>query len=260
MQNMTHHMPSNITYTRNQNQSLRKGEFKLRRVPSSDASAHISTFHAKDPISALTHFIGFLMAIAATPLLLIRGSHCHLDTAGMVSLSIFMLSMILLYGASASYHAFQLDETSNHRLKRLDHMSIFVLIAGSYTPVCLIVLPGNSGLRLLITVWAVAIVGIFFKFFWVGCPKWVSSVIYIGVGWLCLSEFPAILSILPKSGFLWLLSGGLFYTVGGVIYALKLNIIPKNEKGFGNHELFHLFVMAGSFCHYMFAFSSLCTL
>lgn len=253
MQN-THNLTHNMSYR------LRPSAGKSGKALPEAKLPEIHPFQAKDPISALTHFIGFLMAILATPLLLIRGSHCGLNLTGLISLGIFMISMILLYGASASYHAFQLDEVRNRRLKRLDHMSIFVLIAGSYTPVCLIVLPMKSGLPLLITVWSVALVGILFKYFWVGCPKWVSSVIYIGMGWLCISQLPTIISILPKSGFLWLLSGGLLYTVGGVIYALKLNIIPKNRIGFGNHDLFHLFVMAGSFCHYMLAFTALCTL
>ncbi len=223
-------------------------------------------FHAKDPISALTHFVGFLMAIIATPILLIHASDLGDSLTSMVSFGIFMMSMILLYGASASYHTFELSDTANKRLKRLDHMSIFVLIAGSYTPVCLIALPGSSGTHLLIAVWTVAAVGLLFKFFWVTCPKWVSSVIYIGMGWLCISVLPTLIRELPVGGFAWLLAGGLLYTIGGVIYALKLSIIPKmiegigSLEGFGNHELFHLFVMGGSFCHYMFAYTSLCHL
>lgn len=217
-------------------------------------------FCAKDPISALTHFIGFLLAIAATPVLLIRASSLGDSLSSMVSFGVFMMSMILLYGASASYHTFQLSDAANKRLKRLDHMSIFVLIAGSYTPVCLIALPASSGTHLLIAVWAVAAVGLLFKFFWVTCPKWVSSVIYIGMGWLCISVLPTLIQVLPAGGFAWLLAGGLLYTIGGVIYALKLPIIPKSLEGFGNHELFHLFVMGGSFCHYMFAYTALCLL
>ena len=217
-------------------------------------------FHAKDPISALTHFVGFLMAIIATPILLIHASGLGDSLTSMVSFGVFMMSMILLYGASASYHTFELSDTANKRLKRLDHMSIFVLIAGSYTPVCLIALPTSPGMHLLIAVWAVAAVGLLFKFFWVTCPKWVSSVIYIGMGWLCISVLPTLIRELPAGGFAWLLAGGLLYTIGGVIYALKLSIIPKSIKGFGNHDLFHLFVMGGSFCHYMFAYTSLCLL
>lgn len=222
------------------------------------AISPLPEFRAKDPISALTHFIGFLMAIGATPLLLIHGASLGDSSRSLLALGVFMLSMILLYGASASYHAFNLSDAQNHRLKCLDHMSIFVLIAGSYTPVCLIALPGAKGVHLLTMVWAVAAAGILFKFFWVGCPKWVSSVIYIGMGWLCLSVLPEIYHNLSTAGFLWLFAGGLLYTAGGVIYALKLPMIPKNDKGFGNHELFHLFVMAGSFCHYMMAYTALC--
>lgn len=238
---------------------MQKLSYSTNSVPgSSETSKDRPVFRAKDPISSLTHFIGFLMAIVATPLLLIHGAFGGAPLRALISMGVFMLSMVLLYGASASYHAFNLDEVRNHRLKCLDHMSIFVLIAGSYTPVCLIAIPGKAGTRLLIAVWIVAALGMLFKFFWVTCPKWVSSVMYIGMGWLCISVLPTIYANLSSAGFLWLLAGGLFYTVGGVIYALKLKIIPANSIGFGNHELFHLFVMAGSFCHYMLAYLVLC--
>lgn len=207
------------------------------------------TFIVKDRISALTHFIGFLAALAGMPLLLMKAAAHHADA--MPALSIFMGSMILLYGASASYHAFNINPKANLILKRIDHCNIFLLIAGSYTPICVMALPPEKGAGLLLFIWSAAFLGIIFKLFFVTCPKWVSSVLYIAMGWACVSYIP-LLARSMQGGFLWLLAGGIFYTVGGVIYAMRLNLFKKFARfGFGNHELFHLFVMAGSLCHYL---------
>ena len=212
-------------------------------------------FKLKDPGSAITHFIGMMMAMfAATPLIL-RAMRAP-DTVHVISLSIFIVSMILLYAASTTYHTFDLSERTNKILKKLDHCMIFVLIAGSYTPICLIVLHGRTGLMLLALVWSIAILGIIFKLCWVTCPKWVSSVLYIAMGWVCVLAFTQILNSLPAAAFNWLLAGGIIYTVGGIIYALKLPIFNMKHKDFGSHEIFHLFVMGGSICHFvvMYAF------
>ena len=189
-------------------------------------------FRVKDPGSAATHFIGFVAAVLMTPVLLVHAAGNGADFMTMIGMSVFMISMILLYGASTSYHSFDISEKANLRLKRLDHMMIFVLIAGSYTPVCLTVLRGSIGMRLLAIVWGLAIVGMIFKLLWVTCPKWVSSV---------------------------LLAGGLFYTVGGVIYAMKFPVFHNRFRYFGCHELFHVFVMAGSLCHFVVMYAYLCS-
>ena len=133
---------------------------------------------------------------------------------------------------------------------------ISVLIAGSYTTVCLLVVKGTRGITLLCIVWAFAIAGILIKAFWVFCPKWISSVLYIGMGWTCVLAFSQILNNMSSAAFAWLLTGGIIYTVGGVIYALKLPIFNSRHKNFGSHEIFHLFVMGGSMCHFvvMYAF------
>jgi hemolysin III len=210
-------------------------------------------FKLKDPGSAITHFIGMMMAMfAATPLIL-RAMRAP-DTVHVISLSIFIVSMILLYAASTTYHTFDLSERTNKILKKLDHCMIFVLIAGSYTPICLIVLHGRTGFMLLALVWSIAILGIIFKLCWVTCPKWVSSVLYIAMGWVCVLAFTQILNSLPAAAFNWLLAGGIIYTVGGIIYALKLPIFNAHHKYFGSHEIFHLFVMAGSICHFIMMF------
>lgn len=207
----------------------------------------------REPGSAITHFIAMMMAVfAAIPLLVKAGI-----TSGernLTAMAIFMGSMILLYGASATYHSVDLSGNRLRIFRKIDHMMIFVLIAGSYTPVCLIVLGGQLGYTLLITVWSIALVGILIKAFWITCPKWFSSIIYIAMGWVCLFVFGTLLDTLPTAAFIWLLAGGIIYTVGGVIYALKLPIFNSKHKEFGSHELFHLFVMGGSICHFIFMY------
>ncbi|WP_373218558.1 hemolysin III family protein [Ruminococcus sp. 5_1_39BFAA] len=204
----------------------------------------------KDPGSAITHGIALLLAIAGAAPLLIRAAGWT-DSLHIAALSIFILTMILLYAASTIYHSVDSTEKVNRRLKKIDHMMIFVMIAGSYTPVCLIVLHSRTGYALCALVWITAILGITFKAFWVTCPKWVSSVLYIGMGWLCVLAFVPIVRALPKAGFGWLLAGGIIYTIGGIIYALKLPIFNSKHKNFGSHEIFHIFVMLGSLCHFI---------
>lgn len=133
-------------------------------------------------------------------------------------------------------------------------MMIFIMIAGSYTPVCLLVLDKYTGSRMLSAVWGVALLGILIKALWITCPKWFSSILYIGMGWICISAIKPIIHTLSLSAFMWLLAGGLLYTVGGVIYALKLKVFNEKHAGFGSHEIFHLFIMAGSFCHFIFMY------
>ena len=139
----------------------------------------------------------------------------------------------------------------NRRLKKFDHMMISVLIAGSYTPICLIALHGRTGIALCALVWAAAIGGILVKAFWINCPKWFSSVLYIAMGWLCVLAFHPLFLALSRPAFGWLLAGGIIYTVGGVIYSLKMPVFNAKHKKFGTHEIFHLFVMGGSFCHFV---------
>ncbi len=207
----------------------------------------------REPGSAITHFIGMMMAVfAAVPLLVKAGVRS--GSLNFTSMAVFMTSMILLYGASAAYHSVNLSGRPLTVFRKLDHMMIFVLIAGSYTPVCLIVLGGSAGYTLLALVWGIALAGMLVKACWITCPKWFSSVIYIAMGWVCLLVFGQLLSTLPTAAFLWLLAGGLIYTAGGIIYALKLPLFNSRHKGFGSHEVFHLFVMAGSICHFIFMY------
>ncbi len=207
----------------------------------------------REPGSAITHFIGMMMAVfGAVPLLVKAGV-----TSGplnFASMTVFMASMVLLYGCSAAYHSVNLSGKALTFFRKLDHMMIFVLIAGSYTPVCLIVLGGRSGFTLLALVWGIALAGMAVKACWITCPKWFSSMIYIAMGWVCLPVFGRLLSSLPAAAFFWLLAGGLIYTAGGIVYALKLPLFDSRHRFFGSHEIFHLFVMAGSACHFIFMY------
>lgn len=206
--------------------------------------------HLKDKWSAITHFISMLMAIFAGIPLLIKAAQ-EPSKVYVVSLSIYVLSMVLLYFASTIYHSLDISERVNRNLRKFDHMMIFVLIAGTYTPVCLIALKGTMGIVLLSIVWGIAILGIVVKALWINCPKWFSSVLYIGMGWTCVIAFTKLLAALTPAAFGWLLAGGLIYTVGGVIYALKLPLFNKKHQSFGSHEIFHLFVTGGSVCHFI---------
>jgi hemolysin III len=204
----------------------------------------------KDPGSAITHFIGTLMAaFAATPLLIKAAQQP--SSIHIISLSVFIISLILLYVASTVYHTFGQTTKVHRRLKKFDHMAIYVLIAGTYTPICVIALGGRSGFTLLAIVWGLALLGIIVTGFWVHCPKWFSSVVYIAMGWTCVLAFTQLINSLPNAAFAWLLAGGIIYTIGGVIYALKLPIFNNKHKYFGSHEIFHLFVMGGSLCHFI---------
>ena len=194
-----------------------------------------------------------LLALCAAVPLLVRAA-VHSGVKSLTAMTVFMISMVLLYAASTIYHSVNCSGRILRILRKMDHMMIFILIAGTYTPVCLLTLPKPSGLMLLAAVWGIALVGIFIKGFWITCPKWFSSVLYIAMGWSCLSVLGQLFSLLPLHAFLWLLAGGLIYTAGGIIYALRLPLFDARHPMFGLHEIFHLFVMAGSLCHFVFMF------
>ena len=206
----------------------------------------------REPGSALTHFIAMLLALCAAVPLLVRAA-VHSGVKSLTAMTVFMISMVLLYAASTIYHSVNCSGRILRIFRKMDHMMIFVLIAGTYTPVCLLTLPKPSGLMLLAAVWGIALVGIFIKGFWITCPKWFSSVLYIAMGWSCLSVLGQLFSLLPLHAFLWLLAGGLISTAGGIIYALR-PLFDARHPMFGLHEIFHLFVMAGSLCHFVFMF------
>ena len=210
----------------------------------------MAKFHIKDPGSAITHFIGMVAAMLAAAPLLVKAYRDD-SRLTVISLAVFITSMILLYAASTLYHTLDISPKVNRALKKIDHMMIFILIAGTYTPVCMVVLGDKTGWMLLALVWSIAAAGILIKMCWITCPKWFSSVLYIAMGWVCVLAFTRIVQALPTAAFGCLLAGGIIYTIGGVIYALKLPVFNSRHRHFGSHEIFHLFVMGGSLCHYI---------
>lgn len=198
-------------------------------------------------MNGFTHFIGVILSIAATFLLIIKSNDSQ-SLIGVISISVFGISMILLFTASTLYHWLKLSEEGIKKLRKVDHIMIFIYIAATYTPICIIVLKGYIGWLLLIAVWLVAIFGVIIKLFWMNAPRWLSTLIYVLMGWLAVVVIYPLFSSLEIDALLWLFTGGLFYTVGAIIYALKK---PDPFPGIlGFHEIFHLFVLAGSFSHY----------
>ena len=210
----------------------------------------------REPGSAITHFIGLILLwIGAGPLIQRSIEHGVRITA--FSMFVFVLSTTLLYAASTLYHSVVLDLKKTLIFRKIDHIMISVLIAGTYTPVCLTALKGKTGYFLLAAIWLLAVGGIILKILFVSCPKWLSSAIYLIMGWLCIFSLKPLFKALPLSGFLWLLFGGIAYTLGAIIYAFKLKAFNEKHIYFGSHEIFHIFIMIGTFCHYMLLFNTL---
>lgn len=203
--------------------------------------------YVRDPMSGLTHFIGFCLAIAGL-ILLVLDSVDPLRTMHVVTFSVFGGGMILLYLASTLYHWLPLDERGTMYLRKLDHAMIFVYIAATYTPICLIGLKGAWGWSLFGAVWGLAVAGIITKLFWMNAPRWLSTAFYLGMGWLVIVGVAPLVRALQTGALFWLTLGGVMYSLGAAIYVIKRP--DPWPKVFGFHEIFHVFVMAGSFCHF----------
>lgn len=204
-------------------------------------------FRLREPVNGLTHLVGAILSawglLELVGVALEAGSVYHL-----VSFAIYGVSLILLYSASATYHLLPVSEAGLRILRRVDHMMIFVLIAGTYTPFCLVPLRGPWGWSLLVAIWTLAAAGIIMKLFWLHAPRWLSTAFYVGMGWLVMVAIYPLVQALPAEAVYWVAAGGLCYTVGAVFYALKWPVLKPGVFGF--HEIWHLFVMAGSFAHF----------
>lgn len=201
----------------------------------------------KDPVSGLTHLASAFAALIGLLVLWGFSPSAGPTRPGVV---IYGATLVLLFLASAAYHLIKTSPARELWLRRLDHTAIFLLIAGTYTPVCLIVLTGGWRWGMLITIWALAAIGILFKLFFIKAPRWISVIIYVTMGWLGVIGVAQLLQALPIAAMGWLLAGGLLYTGGAVIYGLKRpNLLPGV---FGFHEIWHLFVTAASAAHYVF--------
>jgi len=201
----------------------------------------------REPVSGLMHFAGFLLSIAGL-VLLVTYAAIEATSWHVVAFSIFGASLILLYGTSSTYHLLPVSERGIAILRRIDHIMIFMLIAGTYTPVCLIPLRGRWGWSMFGVVWGFAIAGVFMKLFWLNAPRWLYTGVYLAMGWMVIIAIYPLINTLPAAALIWLAIGGLFYTGGAIIYAFKRPNIITGVFGF--HELWHLFVMAGSFSHW----------
>jgi len=201
----------------------------------------------REPVNGLTHAAGGLLAaVGLSVLLATAASKGRLDQ--LVAFGVFGLSLVALYAASALYHLLPLSPSGVARLRRLDHMTIFVLIAGTYTPFCLLALDGGWRWGLLGLIWSLALCGVLLKALWMDAPRWLSVVLYLGMGWIAVIATPALLRAVPPGGIIWVLAGGLVYSAGALVYGLKRpNLVPGV---FGFHEVWHLFVLAGSACHF----------
>jgi hemolysin III len=201
----------------------------------------------REPMNGFTHFIGIILAIIST-VLLIKLSLSPYKPYHFISLSVFGFGMILLYTTSTLYHWLKLSEDGIKKLRKADHIMIFIYIAATYTPICIIALKGTLGWGLLTAVWLVALAGIIIKIFWMTAPRWLSTAIYLLMGWLAVIVVFPLVNALHLGALIWLTIGGLFYTIGAVIYALKK---PDPYPGIlGFHEIFHLFVLLGTFSHF----------
>jgi hemolysin III len=200
----------------------------------------------KEPVNGAIHLFGEVLSIIGLILLLYygRGSAWKI-----VSFSIYGATLIMLYNFSTLYHWIPAKTGGKSQiLRKLDHFSIYLLIAGSYTPFCLVTLQGPWGWSLFWTIWALALAGVLIQSFYINVDRRITTAIYLGMGWMVVVAARPMLEQLSYGGLLLLLLGGILYSIGGVVYALKK---PNLFKYYGFHELWHTFVLLASFCHYL---------
>jgi len=198
----------------------------------------------EEKINIISHATGFIISIVAL-VLLVTYANLLGDVWHIVSFSIFGASLIILYAASTFYHSAKNPELRN-RLKVIDHASIYVLIAGTYTPFTLVTLNGTIGWVIFGTTWGLALTGIILKLFFTGKYDLFSTIMYVLMGWVIVFAIKPLINNLPLEGLLWLFAGGISYTIGAILYSIK--------KIKFNHAIFHMFVLLGSFCHFMSVF------
>jgi len=198
----------------------------------------------EEKINIISHAIGFILSIVAF-VLLVTHANLHGDVWHIVSFSIFGASLIILYAASTFYHSAKKPELRN-RLKIIDHASIYILIAGTYTPFTLVTLNGTIGWVIFGTSWGLALTGIILKLFFTGKYNLISTIMYVLMGWIIVFAIKPLINNLPLEGLLWLFAGGISYTIGAILYSIK--------KIKFNHAIFHMFVLSGSFCQFMSVF------
>ncbi|MDU5105701.1 MULTISPECIES: PAQR family membrane homeostasis protein TrhA [unclassified Clostridium] len=208
--------------------------------------------YLREPINSLTHFIGAILSVFALIAMLVKGFINNSSTVTIASVIIFGISLILLYTVSATYHGVITSDKVIFRLRKLDHSMIFILIAGSYAPFSLIALGGSRGTIFFTIIASIAISGILFRMLWFNCPRWLQTALYIGLGWAAIFMIKPLSQVLSPISLFLLVLGGVLYTVGGVIYGLKPKKLQLGKFGF--HEIFHIFIILGSLCHFICVF------
>jgi hemolysin III len=200
----------------------------------------------RQPFSGFSHLVGAVLSILGLAILLIQGWG---DLTREIAYLVYGISLILMFSASAVYHLSNTDEKGLLLLRKLDHTAIYLLIAGTYTPICLLFFEGFWRLGLLAIVWGFALIGVIVKLFVIRAPRWVTAGIYLVMGWLVVVAVGELIRSMPPGALAGLAIGGLFYTIGAVIYITKkMDFIPGV---FGFHEVWHLFVILGAFSHFL---------
>ena len=203
-------------------------------------------FRFREPVNGLTHLFAAIAALFGSIYLILVGWG---NTVKVVSLLVYGISLVLLFSASATYHLVKAEPKTMVRLRKFDHSAIYLLIAGTYTPICLNMLTGFWKFGLLGIIWGLALVGIGVKIFFIRAPRWFTAAVYVMMGWLSILGVKELIARLPGGALGWLLAGGIIYTLGAVIYSTKLfNFVPNR---FGFHEIWHIFVIMGAMAHYI---------
>lgn len=205
----------------------------------------------REPINSITHLAGAGVFFIGTIIIIAQRILSNAPLTDIIGVTVFGISLILLYLASGIYHGYRGSEKVIAKLKKLDHSMIYVLIAGSYTPMCLQVLSGTKQVVILSLIWGIAILGIMLKIFIPNVPRVLYTFFYLFMGWIVIFFIGDVYRGVDLGGFILLFLGGVVYSIGGVIYMIKK---PNLSKRFGFHEFFHLFILGGSLFHYFFTF------
>ena len=199
----------------------------------------------RDPFSSLSHGLGAALSIIA--LVVMMQNIPSTDTSiYIISYLSFGISAFFMFSASAIYHFPLGPARLVQNLKRVDHIAIYIMIAGSYTPFLLLGLEASQAVNLMIAIWAIAFAGTLKKIFWIGAPRWLSTLLYLAMGWISVLIYEDLQKNVSQDALFWLMNGGIIYSLGAIIYGFKR---PNLHKLFGFHELWHLFVLGGAACH-----------
>ena len=204
---------------------------------------------SEEKFSFYSHFSGFILVILGAIYLLYMTENFLMQ----VLASIYGISVIFLFLNSSLYHAHKKYDGEDTIWRKLDHIAIFIMIAGTYTPICFVYLQGYWKWSIIIIQWSLVLAGIFFKFFYLNAPRWLYTTIYVLMGWIGIIPIAKLINAMTINGLIYLFLGGILYTVGAIFYIFKG---PQLNKYFGFHEIFHLFILIGAFFHYLLIYTA----